>query len=143
MYYQITPLTPELVFIKWYRLAKPGTIPEKNFVEDLRARLENASGKLYFISDLRDGRIMDVRLLQQLSGLVKAPNWGDGTAFANDPISKMFANVFARFAEKIHLRREIWDSPEEAIAYLESVKPGITAGIDWRQLLENDNSTVS
>lgn len=142
MFYRIILLTSELVFIKWYRLAQPGTVPEKQIVDDMRRILDTASGKLYFISDLRDGRIMDIRLLQQSAKSIQHPNWGEGTAFAQDAMSKMFAKVYAQFAKKIEVRREIWDTPEEAIAYLESIKPGISDGIDWQYLLEHGEMGV-
>jgi hypothetical protein len=135
MYFLIVPLSSELIFIKWYRLPQPGTSPEKDILGAIRNLLDTAPGKIYFLSDLRGGRIMDLRLLQQLAKFTQHANWGEGTAFAKDSMSKMFAKVYSQFSNTIEVRREIWDTPEEAIAFLESIKPGISEGIEWEKVL--------
>ncbi|MBL8165670.1 MAG: hypothetical protein JNJ61_27040 [Anaerolineae bacterium] len=138
MYYRITPLKENLIYIKWYRAPRPNTHTVKEFITDLQTRLDTASVGLYFISDLRQGRIVDMRVIQQLAGLSKHERWAGSTAFSDNPVSNVLVRSFSRFAGQPKEHREIWTTPEEAIAYLESVKPGLSDEVDWKTLLDTD-----
>lgn len=129
MQYIIHELRFNLLLIVWDRRSLENSKPEANFVDDLKSRLDKASEPIYFISDLRNGRVINVRILQRLGALTRHDNWAGSTAFSSDPISNTFVGVFAKFAHKEE--REIWDTPEEAIVYLESLKEGVTQDIDW------------
>jgi len=59
-FYDLRQLTDELIFIKWYKSANQLTHPEADYIEDLRRRLVESPQPLYFLSDLRQGRIVDV-----------------------------------------------------------------------------------
>lgn len=129
MEYTIHELRTNLLLIRWHRNPVGNSKPETHFIDDLTMRLNKASDPLYFMSDLRNGRIINVRILQRLGALSQHDNWAGSTAFSSDPISSTFVGVFKKFAHKDE--QEIWDTPEEAIAYLESLEEGLTENIDW------------
>lgn len=135
MYYILLEVTEELLFIKWYRSASADTKPQEEFVDDLRARLDASEIPLYFLSDLRGGRIMDVGIIQRLGRLTHHLNYGAGTAFSIDVFSSMFVGVFSRFAKPEKGESVFYDKMEDALAYLESFKPGVTRDINWGEVL--------
>ena len=137
MYYDLRFLTDELLFIKWYRVASAKTRPQAEFVDDITRRLNEAKGPVYFLSDLRLARVMDVATLQQMGQLTRHPNYGGGTAFSRDTLSNIFVRVFSRFAEPSKGNGDFFETLEEALAYLESLKPGIAAKVDWKSLMED------
>lgn len=136
MSYQIKPVSPELVYIKWYANTDPRGKAEATFIADLTACLNQAPHPIYFISDVRAGRITDVGTLSQLANLTRHKNWAGSTAFAQNPLSAIFVSTFASLAKKGREHQEMQDTPGDALAYLESLKPGITNGIDWQSVLE-------
>lgn len=138
MFYRTLKLSDELVYIKWYATPTVGGHPESTFIDGLKMLLDSAEGGLYFISDLRFGRIMDMRIIQQLAALTKHPHWADSTAFSRSPVSAMLVSTFSMFAKQSSEHHEIWNTPEEAVAYLETLKPGIAKDIDWGHLLAGD-----
>jgi hypothetical protein len=83
---------------------------------------------------LRFGKITDVHLLQQLGKLTYHPNFGGGTAFTADVSAMLYVGVFLRFAA--HTKREdgLHTTLAEALAYIESLKAGLTEGIDWEKV---------
>ncbi len=130
MYYILLKITDELLFIKWYRSPLDGTKPQEDYVEDLRERMDVSENPLYFVSDLREGRIMDVSIIQKLGRLTHHPNYGGGAAFSKDVFSSMFVGVFSRFAKPEKGEGFFFDKMEDALAYLESFKPGLAHDID-------------
>ena len=133
--YEITQLSDELIFIRWYATPRLGSPSERQFLADLRALLDNTQQPIYFVSDLRNGRIINLSTIQKLGKLFNHTNWGGSTAFSSDPITSMMVGMFSRFAHREKPEDEIWNTPEEALAYLETIKPGLTEGIDWAALL--------
>lgn len=131
MEYEITPLSKELLYIRWTASPEIGSPTENQFLEDLTILLNNAKQPIYFLSDLRKGRISNMQTLWQLAQLAQHENWGGGTAFGNDPITNLLAQAFARFVRRANRQDEIWHTREQALAFLETLKPGITRGIDW------------
>jgi len=131
MYYVITPLSSTLYFIRWQRQAAETIRHEPDFLEDLKALLDAAETPIYFLSDLREGRIINHMTLQRLGQLTRHANWGGGAAFSEDPLTRRFMGVFARFSEPEKREDNLWKTPEEAIAYLESLCEGVSAGVDW------------
>jgi len=140
MDYEILKLSDELYFIRWLHSPEEGAPSERHFIEDLKTRLDEADKPIYFISDLRLGRINNIKVLRELGKLSQHKHWGGSTAFSSDPLTSVVVGVFSRFAGNEHPEDEIWKIPEEAIAYLESLKPGITTGIDWQTVLQNESS---
>ncbi|HEX2620578.1 MAG TPA: hypothetical protein VHL11_10530, partial [Phototrophicaceae bacterium] len=58
-------------------------------------------------------------------------------AFSQNPISRIFVGTFLRFSGSSggNSTNEMQEKAEDALAFLESLKPGSTTGIDWDQLL--------
>ncbi len=135
MDYQIILASDQLVFIRWLRESTSMDV-ETQFLSEIQALLDNAEQPLYFISDLRKGRIVNVESLRELGELTKHANCGGETGFTNNPYTTQFMKLFARFAAKPQSSRNLANSPEQSIAYLESLVPGLTQGIDWDALLE-------
>jgi hypothetical protein len=131
MHYTLLNITDELLFIKWYRSPSAATKPQEDYVDDLRARMEASEFPLYFLSDLREGRIMDVTIIQRLGRLTHHDHYGAGAAFSKDVFSSMFVGVFSRFAKQEKGEGVFFEKMEDALAYLESFKPGLAQNIDW------------
>lgn len=136
MVYQIIPLSEQLYFIRWRTTPPAGSEIEQQFIAALQDLLDAASEPIYFMSDLRRGRISNVRALHQLSKLADHPNWGGGTSFSNNPVTMVLAGVFAEFVKHGDHPELTSDNPEAAIAFLESLKEGLTVNIDWVDILK-------
>ncbi len=135
-YYKVVQLTSELVYIKWHRFAQDDQyVEEQRYIDDIQALLDNAAHPLFFLSDLRGGRIMDITRLKQLAELTHHPNWAGSAAFAKDPLATIFVGVFRQLTRQDQQHPEIYEQPEEAVSFLESLKPGLTTGIDWAAVL--------
>jgi len=130
--YTIEQVTPQLVYITWLR--NPTDAETQQFLQDLNKILGNATQAQYFISDLRRGRIMSVRAINQLSQFTQHKHWGGSTAFSQNPISKMFAGNFHRMSRD-NEHNSMFDQPEQAIAFLEALQPGLTSGVQWSELI--------
>jgi hypothetical protein len=133
--YSIHHLSNELIFIQWHRTASFSS--EDAFLKAIRVLLEEAPQPLYFLSDLRKGRITTVRTLQRLSELTKHSNWAGSTAFSQQPSTKMLIGSFQKFAQRSTSKNEQHETLEEALAFLESLKEELTQGIDWAKYLGN------
>ena len=134
-FYDLRQVTDELIFIKWYKTANAYTHLESEYIEDLRKRLTTSPHPLYFLSDLRKGRIIDISILQKLGNLTRHPNYGGGSAFSEDVISSMFVGVFSKFASAEKGSSVFYKTIDEALAYLEALKPDVTAPVDWQTFI--------
>ena len=131
MDYEITKLTDELVFIRWLRTPGRDSKIEDQYLNDLRGILDESPVPMYFLSDLRQGRIADVRAIQKLGQLTKHKHWAGSTAFSSDPITALLVRSFRSFATKVNSRNEMQDTPEAALSFLETLKPSVTENVDW------------
>ena len=137
MTYVMHALKENLVLIIWRKA--PQRSEGYQYLHELEERLNAAEKPLYFISDLRKGRISDIRVISQLSQLSRHPNWAGSTAFSRDPMTRMFVGTYQRLTEKEQERNTMYDTPEQAIAFLESLEEGLTAGVDWAAYLGGDH----
>lgn len=137
MYFLLKTLSPELIYIRWYAAKQPACQPQTAFIAHLRQQLDETTTPLYFLSDLRYGRIQDVSVIQQLAALTQHPNWGGSAAFSENLISQIMVGSFTRLrrSPEPSVRRELFTKPEEAIASLEHLKAGLTTDIDWTATL--------
>lgn len=133
MAYTCQYLSPNLILVTWH--AYPSEDDERRFLSEHRQQLDAAESPLYYISDLRQGRIISADTLEQMSDLAKHPNYGGGTAFSNDPISRIMVSSFRRMSLEATTKTEFFDTIEEALGFLESLKVGITQNIDWHWVL--------
>jgi hypothetical protein len=131
-FYDLRQLSDELIFVKWYKTANESTHSESEYIDDLRRRLTNSAQPLYFLSDLRTGRIIDVGILQKLGALTRHVNYGGGSAFSEDVISSMFVGVFSRFADAQKGSSVFYKTIDDALAYLEALKSDVTQTVDWQ-----------
>jgi hypothetical protein len=132
--YTLTRLSSQLIYIQWYRTA--GTTSGIQLVQDIQKILAEATEVQYFISDLRRGRIIDIPIISRLSELTKHKLWGGSSAFSVNPISKIFAGSFIKYARKGDERDTLYDLPQDAIDFLESLQTGLTTEIDWASLIQ-------
>lgn len=109
--------------------------PEAEYIDDLRMRIIASPHPLYFLSDLRQGRIVDVAILQRLGSLTRHSNYGGGSAFSEDVISSMFVGVFSKFADVQKGSSVFYKTIDQALAYLEALKPGVTTTVDWQTFI--------
>ncbi len=135
--YEFIRLSDELVYIRWDRM--PSKEDNVRYIAELRDLLDHAQHPLYFISDLRRGHLSDTRTIQELSRLASHKNWGAGTSFAsgeiNQPVKKIFVGLFVNLSRDKSRTGQITGSLDEALEYLEEVKPGVTQNIDWETML--------
>ncbi len=134
-FYNLRQVTDELIFVKWYKTANASTKPESEYIEVLRHLLKESPHPLYFLSDLRQGRIVDVGILQKLGILTKHENYGGGAAFSEDVISSMFVGIFSKFATAEKGSSVFYKTIDDALSYLEALKPGVTQTVDWQSFI--------
>lgn len=133
MAYEFHYLSSRLILVRWKRYPTPNE--EQLFLTEHTRQLDNAEEPLFYISDLRKGRIITAHTINKMSALAQHPNYGGGTAFSKDSISRMVVNNFRRFTHEASEKAAIFDTPEESLTFLESLQPGITEGIDWNTYL--------
>jgi hypothetical protein len=139
MYYTLKHLTPNLIFVKWFR--HPDDTENRHldmdYVKDLRTRMDAAESPLFFLSDLRQGRIENIRIVQRLALLTNHANYGGGVAFSKRDLSaNMMVGLFSRFTENDKGERVFFETLEQALARLEEMQPGVTAAVDWKAFVE-------
>ena len=110
------------------------------YIAELKQIFDTNEAGVFVMSDLRNGRIVDMRVIQQLSRLSQHKNCLGSVAFTKNPISKIFASDYRRFIPNEQELHTLVDTPEEAIAFLEGLKPALTQGIDWQKLLLKKSS---
>src|SRR5690606_15537960 len=118
---------------------RPNSGVDAQFLAELQKLLDEAPKPQYFISDLRRGRITDMRSIRQLSQLTKHKNWAGSSAFSQDPITGILVQSFRTFSPgQRDANDEIQTTPADALRFLSELKPGITDGIDWDAVINAD-----
>ena len=139
MTFQIVRLSPQLVYIRWHNSPMVGSDDEKKYIAKLTHLLDTTETPVYFLSDLRQGRIVNVSILRQLGQLALRDEWAGSAAFSQNSISSVFVGVFSQFARQEKPSDEMWATPEEALAHLACMETGIVEGIDWQAVLDLDS----
>jgi hypothetical protein len=134
MDYEIVQVASNLIFIRWFN-EPSAAATETRFLADLKQIVECSTQPVYFISDLRRGKITNVETLRRLGEMTRMHNWGGSSAFTDDSYTSLFVNLYSKYGD--HSKEEVWTKPEQALKRLEGLCPGITAGIDWKALLES------
>ena len=129
--YSIRFLTPKIIFVQWYQTPMNGSLEGLQFIRDLNEIVNEADTVVYILSDLREGRLIDVVQIRQLSKITKNPNYGGSVAFADDYQTSVYAGLFATAAKRTE---EVQPDLAKALAHLEEIAPGVTAGIDVVEL---------
>jgi hypothetical protein len=76
-----------------------------------------------------------VGILQKLGNLTRHVNYGGGSAFSEDVISSMFVGIFTKFADAEKGSSVFYKKINEALAYLEALKHGVTTTVDWQNFI--------
>ncbi len=132
MIYHISYLNEHLVFIKWQ--ATPTIEQGLQFLDELHALLDKTDHRLYFLSDLRNGYIQHPHLIRRLSQLADHPHFGGGTAFSHLHLNHPMLRLWKCFTHTTNTS-QTWPRLEDALDYLESLQPGVTAGVEWQGIL--------
>ena len=135
MHYEIQPLSKQLIFVRWFPQATSRSRPQSEYITEIAHLLNAATEPLYFLSDLRFGRITDVRLLQQLAKVTFHSSYGGSTAFSGSLLSELFVGVYSKFADPGEAENAFYKTLDQALGYLERIKPNITEGIDWQGIV--------
>jgi hypothetical protein len=139
MEYKISKLSEQVYFIQWLSTPKANSESEISFYNEIKGIVEKAAQPIYFITDLRRGRIANIELLRRIGATVaRHPNWGGGVSFSNNPLTTMYAEAFHRFAKFAKREDGIYATPEEAILFLESLKEGLTKDIAWDKIITSE-----
>ena len=133
--YHIRRLSDQLIYIHWKRT--PDEKNENAFLIDLKWTLDASPKPQYVLSDLRYGRIISLRTLQQLAKLTEHVQFAGSTAFSQVPSTKFLVGSFRAFAYKSGSKNEMHETLEEALTFLESLKQDVTQNIDWAHLMEH------
>ncbi|GAB5494079.1 MAG: hypothetical protein Phog2KO_42940 [Phototrophicaceae bacterium] len=134
MVYKIQNLNEQLCYIRWNRT--PNDAVCKEFMTELRDLVHNSEKGLYFISDLRKGRIVDLITIKQLSRLTEHKNWLGSVAFTINPLSNIFAGTYRNMLVTKKESNIIVPEADRAVAFLESLQEGLTIDIDWNAILD-------
>lgn len=127
--YTIVPLKEDLIYITWLR--DPTHKEEHEFLKDLQRILETTPQRVYFLSDVRRAVIRTPNTLYHLAQLIQHQNCAGSTAFSGSFSATIYVGLFQRFSQKPPETPEVWPTPEQALAYLETLRPGLTEGLDW------------
>ena len=131
MDFEFYPLSDELVFVRWHR--NPTPVSQDAYLYELELLLDAARHHLYVICDVSEGQLSDGLAKQYLAKLRQHPHWGGSVSFGQAAV----ADARGRRAAPRPLTgpdtsvRDV----EDALDYLEGLKPGITThSIDRRAL---------
>lgn len=135
--FEIEQISPKLFYVRWFTAPKVGSPCERNYVNVLKDVLSQAPQPIYLISDLRRGRISNALVLRELGQLTAHPMLAGSTGFSSDPVTNLMVSVFKQYARRLNRdsRHETWETPEQAIAYLETLEEGISEGLDWQRII--------
>jgi hypothetical protein len=97
--------------------------------------LEESPVTLYFLSDLHQERIADIRAIQKLGQLTKHRCWAGSIAFSTDPVTTLLVRSFKSFATKVNSRNEMQSTPKAAVSFLETLEPDVTEGVNWERTI--------
>lgn len=131
--YEFRYVSENLVLVRWHGVASRQDALV--YLKDLTKAVKNASGKIYFFSDLRQGHITNTRVLREMGHLTVHPNWGGGVALVESLSAEVFVRLFGRFVIADEMKDFIFDSVANACARLERWQNGITQNIDWTTII--------
>lgn len=136
-FYTIQCLKPTLYLITWHRTSN-GLGTDNAYLDALKDILQQAEAPVYFISDLRHGRLVNMGSIKRLGKLTEHPMWGGSTAFTNNPVSRLHVSNFQRYTGNNLDHNPLLETPEEAIGFLESLQAGLTTDMDWESIIKKD-----
>jgi len=140
MSYKTLLLNPCLYYVKWFEIPKPNSPLMDQYFSELNAILDSEDKPIFLISDLRDGHIANVHFLLQMARILTHRNYGGGCAFTENARAHNDVSMFNMIQRSSTPKDStaLFDNPEDAIAYLETLESHITEGIDWDEVLSGD-----
>ena len=133
MPYVYTRLSNHLTYIRLTE--EPTREDDDQHVEASRKLLDGAGELQYFLVDFRGGVTTNLGTISKLAELARHPRFGASVAFSSERIRQLYSQLFTAMADQ-GLDRDFFETGPEAVAYLETVKPGLTVGIDWTRVLK-------
>lgn len=134
MDFEIRILKSNLILIRWHCIPKDQQEAGREWVKALKQQLNEASEPLYFISDLRNGYISDISVLNRASDLSKHRMWGGGVSLSTAHITSIFVDIFASLGAW-DVQDGMKNNQQELVKFLEEMESGITADVDWDAVL--------
>ncbi len=129
MAYVFERLSPQLVFIRWHKM--PDKRAVRLWLSDIETSLKEADEPQYFVSDLRNGHVKDVRMLRKHGELTHHPHYGGGVTLGLDFRAEFFVNTADNPGKSGQITNK---QTHEAVAQaLENMEPGITDDVDLRE----------
>ena len=132
--YEYTWLNEKLLFVQWHE--GDADNEARQFLAELYNLLNEHETPFYILVDLRQGHIADTKTFSRIKFLPSHKNWSGSAAFHNDPISTISNTTFQMLKSNSQDKDVILNIPEQAIAFLELLEPGLTADIDWDAILQ-------
>ena len=133
MDFELHTLSDDLLFVRW--LHNPVPASESAFLSLLEMLLDEACGRVYLITDARDGLLISPRALRWMAELSRHPQFGGAIAYGQKAASTMYFDAFRRMVAPGDQQENMVQTVDEALDHLEVLKPGVTATID-REVLE-------
>lgn len=137
MIYQIQLLNKNLVFIQWH--AFPDEKQALQYIQDIQGMLDEAEQPLYFLSDLRKGYIIQAHIIRKLSQFTQHPKFGGATSISRNNAINPILRLWKLFSSNKNTS-DTWTNLEDAVQYLETLKPGLMQGIDWQEVMNEPAS---
>jgi len=109
------------------------------FIEDLIAAYNEAGGIVYTLADLSGGHISDMGVIARLSAVSRHPSHGGGATFGGDYRTEMYVSLYERMAHPGDNGVPA-NSLEAALMELEVRVPGITADVNWSEVIGQEVS---
>ena len=132
MDFEVYPLSDELIFVRWHR--NPTPVSQDAYLYELEVLLDAARHRLYMISDVSEGQLSDKLAKQYLAKLHQHPHWGGCVSFGQAAVADGAGR--RRAPRSLSGPDASVRDVEDALDYLEGLKPGITAHSIDRQALE-------
>lgn len=132
MAYRLTQLNAQVVLITL--TGDPTPQDDNQYVADVRRLLDAAPDRIYFVVDFRRSITSNVNTIRRLAQLTQHPKFGASVAFSSSRVRQVYAELYARLTASPQAR-DFYDTPQAALAALDSIQPGIGAGIDWDAVL--------
>lgn len=133
MDFELHTLSDDLLFVRWRRDPTPAS--ENALLSLLGMLLDEACNQLYLITDARDGILTSPRALRWMAELARHPQFGGAVAYGQKVVAGMYFDTFRRMAAPGDGLESMVQTVDEALDYLEALRPGITSAVN-REALE-------
>ncbi len=131
--FSLNRLSPDLLFLRWHR--NPDRSAEIQLMTELRQRLDRASGPQYLLSDAQFAQSLSLSAYRELSELSQHPRWAASAAFGCDPVTIQVTHTAYMSMPHMRERNLVCTFLEEAMRFLQRLKPDLFVRIDMWKLV--------